>query len=228
MKKSHAGFWVGMAVILVAAVYSAVVFLAKSTWDITAWILYGFTMAAFLLTAIQCIAVSRSGSGLIMDTALGVVTLIYFGIQFIFGGIICMCFANVPATPVIICEIILLAAYLVIAFLMYAAQSHSSAQDHNDQKTVQKMRLLESDIQGFAEEATNPEIKQALKKLAEEIHYSDVVSLPGLADVESRIAQNVAILQDELADEEADPLSRIETIRRLIKERDRTAAILKR
>lgn len=139
-----------------------------------------------------------------------------------------MCFANVPATPVIICEIILLAAYLVIAFLMYAAQSHSSAQDHNDQKTVQKMRLLESDIQGFAEEATNPEIKQALKKLAEEIHYSDVVSHPGLADVEGRIAQNVAILQDELADQEADPLSRIETIRRLIKERDRTAAILKR
>jgi len=228
MKKSHSGFWVGLAVVLAAAVYSAIVFLAKVSWDTTSWILYGFTMAAFLLMAIQCIAVSRSGSGLVLDTALSKVTTAYFGLQLVFGGIVWMCFANVPTAPAIICEIILLTAYLIVAFLVYAAQSHSAAQDYNDQKTVQKLRLLESDIQGFAEEAINPEIKQALKKLAEEIHYSDVVSLPGLADVEGRIAQNVAILQDELSDENADPLSRIETIRRLIKERDRTAAILKR
>ena len=78
------------------------------------------------------------------------------------------------------------------------------------------------------EETTNPEVKKALKDLAEAIHFSDVVSLPGLADVEGRIAQNVAILQDELTDETADPLARIETLRRLLKERDRTAAILKR
>jgi len=35
-------------------------------------------------------------------------------------------------------------------------------------------------------------------------------------------------LQDEITDENADPRARIETIRRLLKERDRTAAILKR
>ena len=90
------------------------------------------------------------------------------------------------------------------------------------------MRLLESDIQGMMEETKNPEVKNALKVLAEAIHFSDVVSLPGLANVEGRIAQNVAILQDELTDENADPLARIETLRRLLKERDRTAAILKR
>ena len=78
------------------------------------------------------------------------------------------------------------------------------------------------------EETTNPDVKKALKDLTEAIHYSDVVSLPGLADVEGRIAQNIAILQDELTDESADPLARIETLRRLVKERDRTAAILKR
>ena len=83
-------------------------------------------------------------------------------------------------------------------------------------------------LQGMMEEAANPELKKALKDLAEAIHYSDVVSLPGLADVDARIAQNVAILQDELTDENADPLARIETLRRLLKERDRTAAILKR
>lgn len=228
MKNSHAGFWVGMSVVLIAAVYSVIVFLVKSTWDAAAWILYGFTMAAFLLTAVQCIAVSRSGAGLVLDTALGVVTLIYCGVQFILGGVIGMCLSGIPATPVIVCELVILAAYLLAAFLMYGAQSHSAAQDHNDRQAVQRMRLLESDVQGMAEAAANPEWKQALRKLAEEIHYSDAATLPGLEDVEARIAKNVAQLQDELEDGESDPVPRIEAIRRLIKERDRTAAILRR
>lgn len=228
MKKSHAGFWVGIAALFLAAVYSAVVFLAKASFDLSAWVLYGFTIAAFLLLAIQMIAASRKSAGIVMDTALGVVTAIYFGLQFVFGGVICMCFAGLPTIAVLVCEIILLAAYLLIAFMMYAAQSHSAAQDHNDQKAVRKMRLLESDVQGMAEQQTDASLRQALKALAEEIHFSDVSSFPGLADVEGRIAQNVAILQDELTDEEADVYARIESIRRLLKERDRTAAILKR
>lgn len=228
MKKSHAGLWVGIAVFFLAAVYSIILFLVKPAFDISAWVLYGATMIAFLLVGIQMIASSRSGSAIVMDTTLGIVTAIYFGLQVLFGGIICMSFTDVPLTPVIVCEIILLAAYLVIAFLMYAAQSSNAAQDHNDQKTVQKMRLLESDVKGMMDEAADPNVKKALKELAEAVHYSDVASLPGLADVEGRIAQNIAILQDELSDENADPLARIETLRRMLKERDRTAAILKR
>lgn len=228
MKKSHAGFWVGIASLFMAAIYSVIVFLVKSTFDISAWMLYGFTMVSFLLITIQAVAASRKSSSVVMDTALGVVTLIYFGLQFIFGGIICMCFNDLPMTAVLVCEIILLASYLVIAFVMYAAQSHSAAQDQNDQKAVRKMRLLESDIIGMAEEQTDANKKKALKELAEEIHFSDVVTYPALVDVEGRIAQNVAILQDELTDEAADVYARIEAIRRLLKERNRTAAILKR
>ena len=228
MKKSYAGFWVGIAALFMAAIYSVVVFLVKTTLDISAWMIYGFTMVAFFLIAIQSVAASRKSSSIVMDTALGVVTLIYFVLQFIFGGIICMCFSDLPMTPVLVCEIILLAAYLVVAFIMYGAQSHSAAQDRNDQITVRKMRLLESSILNMAEEQTDVAKKQALKSLAEEIHFSDVSTSPALADVEGRIAQNVAMLQDELTDEAADVYARIEAIRRLLKERNRTAAILKR
>lgn len=228
MKKSHAGFWVGVAVFFIAAIYSVILFLVKPNFDIAAWVLYGATMVAFLLMGIQAIASSRNRSGVVMDTALGFITAIYFCLQVIFGGIICMCFSDIPLTPVIVCEIILLGAYLVIAFLMYAAQSSSAAQDINDRKTVQKMRLLESDIRGMMEEATSAEIKKALGELADAVHFSDVVSLPGLTDVEGRIARNIALLQEELTDPNADPLARIETLRRLLRERDRTAAILKR
>lgn len=88
MKKSHAGFWVDIASLFMAAIYSAIVFLVKTTFDISAWMFYGFTMVAFLLITIQSVVASRKSSSVVMDTALGVVTLIYFGLQFIFGGII--------------------------------------------------------------------------------------------------------------------------------------------
>ena len=228
MKKSQAGLWAGVTVLFAAAVYSVVVFLVKKQFDAAAWVLYGATMVAFLLLGVQLIAASRGGAAVVTDTALGVITAVYFAIQLIFGGIVCMSFTGLPLTPVVVCEIILLAVYLIIAFLMYGAQSGHAAQDENDRRTVQKLRLLENDVQSMMDSAADPNVKAALKGLAEAIHYSDVVSLPGLADVEGRIAQNVTALQDDLADESADPLARIESIRKLLKERDRTAAILKR
>ena len=228
MKKSNAGIWMGIEVLFLAAVYSVILFLVKPYFNVAAWVLYSATMIAFLLVGIQVIAFVRKGSGVIMDTALGIVTAIYFVLQLIFGGIVCMSFNGIPLTAVIVGELIVLAAYLTVAFLMYAAQSNSAAQDYNDRKTVQKMLLLEHDILSMMEETTNLEVKTALKDLAEAFHFSDTVLLSDFAEVEGRIAQNVAILRTELVDENADPLARIETLHQLLKERDRVAAILKR
>lgn len=228
MKKSRADIWIATAALFVALIYSTIVFLVKSFFDITAWILYGFTMAAFLLITVQAVAACRKSSSIVMDTALGIVTLIYFALQFVFGGMICMCFNDLPMVSVLVCEIILLALYLAITFIMYGVQSHSAAQDQNDPSAIRKLRLLENDILVLAEEQTDDGKKQALKALAEEMHFSDAETYPALADIEGRIAQNIAILQEELTDETAAAYARIETIRRLLKERNRTAAILKR
>lgn len=228
MNKSHAGVWVGVAVVLMAVVYSAILFLTKTTIDAAAWILYGFTLAAFLLLGIQAVATSGKSSSIVTDTALSLVTYVYFGLQFLFGGIICMCFSGLPTTAVMVSEIILLVAYLVIAFIMYAVQSHSAAQDHNDQAAVRRMRLLENDILRMAEEQADEGRRKALETLAEDIHYSDAVISPALQDVEERIAQNVATLQQELREEDVDVYERIEAIRRLLRERGRLAALMKR
>ena len=222
MKKGHAGFWVSVSVLLIAAVYSFVLFLVKPVFDISSRVLYGATMIAFFLFGMQAIAMSRSKATIVSDSALGIPTAIYFVVQVIGGGIICMSFKNIPLMPVVICEIILLAAYLVVVFLMFAAQ------DRNDQKAVRKMRLLEDDVLEMMNETTNSEVKKALKNLAEVIHFSDVVSLPGLIDIDHQIARNISILQDELNDESSNLLDRIETLCKLLKERDRIAAILKR
>lgn len=228
MKKNHAGFWAGLGTLFLAAVYSMVLFFVKPVLNATSWVLFGFTIVAFVLAGIQTIAIARSGSAIVMDSTLLLITSIYFSLQFVFGGIVCMCFTDLPLVPILIGEIILLACYFVITFVLYGAQSHMSAQDGNDTTAVRKMRMLEIELLGMADQQTDPQIKQALKRLSESIHFCDVVSLPVLADVEGRIAQNVAALQGELDDSSANPLARIETIHQLLKERDRTAAIIKR
>ena len=227
MKNNHSGIWKGIALFFIAAVYSVILFLVKPSFDASAWMLYAATMIAFLLTGLQLLVTSGSGSAIVMDTLFQAVTAVYLGLQFIVGGVLCMFFSDLPLTPVVICEIILLAAYLVAAFLMYVPQISNAAQERADRNAVQKKLLWENDVLGMMEEASDPAIKKALKDLAETIHFSDTASLPGLAEVEGRIVQAIADLRDDLADPKADPLASMEAIRRLMKERDRTAAILK-
>lgn len=228
MKKNHSSLWLAGAIIFLAAIYSAVLFLLKKTFDFSSWVLYTFTMIAFILLALQVVASSKNSENVAMDASLGLLTVVYFLIQVVLGGIVCMFFTDLPNTSVLVSEIILLGIYLVAAFVMYGAQSHSSAQSANDRRSVNKIRLLENDIQCMAEQAADADVKKALENLAEEIRYSDVANLPGLADVEARIAQNVAVLQEELTDEAANVAERIETIQRLLRERNRTAEILQR
>lgn len=227
MKKGHAGFWVGISVFLIAVVYSVVLFLVKPSLDDSSRVLYVATIIAFLLFGMQAIASSRSKSAIVTESALGIVTAIYFGLQLIGGGILCMSFKSLPFTPVVISEIILLSAYLVFAFVMFAAQSSNAAQDHNDQKAVRRMRLLEDDVLELMDDAANPEVKKALKNLAEEVHFSDVVFLPALVDIDHLIARDIAILQAKLNDDDANVLTKIEEIDKLLRERKRIAAISK-
>ena len=223
MKKSHAGFWVGIALMLIAAVYSAVLFLVKETFDITAWVLYGATMTAFLLTGIQAIASAHAGKAVVIDTALGIASAVYLVVQCIFGGMIFINERNLSLTVVVICEILILAGYLVVAFAVNAAQSSNAAQTKNDQMAVRKMRFLERDILSMADRANDSKVKEALKKLAEDVHYSDVSKRSDLWNVEEPISRNLAALQAEMQSEDADPLARIDEIRNLLAERNRMA-----
>ena len=228
MKKSHASFWLGLAVILMAVVYSAVVFLTKTTFDVSAWILYGFTLIAFVLLALQFITISHKGSAVITDSAINIVACIYFALQFVFGGIVCMCFQDLPMTTVMVSEIILLAIYLIIFFIMTGLQSHSIAQERNTHDAMQKMRILENRVIGMAEQEKDPAKKQLLTSLGEAIHYCDVSSFPELDSIDKRIDDNITLLQSNLHEEQVDISEMIENIQLLIKERDRTALLLKK
>lgn len=223
MKKGHAGLWIGIAVFFIAAVYSVILFLVKPDFDLSAKILYGATMLAFLLIGIQIIAVARGGAGVVMDAALGIITTIYFGIQFLLGGIVCMCFSDLPLTAVAVAEIILLAVYLVCAFVMYAAQSKNAAQRINADVSIGKIRVLENEVLAMMDQHSDATTKKALKSLSEAIHYSVPQTHPVLMEIEEKITKSVTELQEGMYDGDIDSVAQIKAIIGMIKERDRLA-----
>ena len=228
MKKSHSGFWLGLVGTFSAAVYSVVLFLLKKQFNISAWMLYSFTMLSFLLLTVHMIAATRKSETFILDSALAFVTIAYFLVQFMVGGIICMFFSRLPETVVLVCELLLHAGYLVIAFFMYGAQSDSASQTYNGNKSVCKLLMLETEVLDMAQQQKDAALKDALKSLAEEIHFSDPTTLPALKNIDRRIVRNIETLQDELNNKAEDAYERIDLIQRLLKERNRTAVIMKK
>ena len=65
--------------------------------------------------------------------------------------------------------------------------------------------------------------KQALKSLAEAIHYSVPRTHPALMEIEEKITRGVTELQRGMYDEEIDSVAQIKAITELIRERDRLA-----
>ncbi len=226
MKKNHSAIWLGFAVFFAAAVYSMLLFILKPRLDATAWVLYGATMLAFLLMGVQVITAAR-GDGVVLNSVQNIVTEVYFALQFVFGGIICQCFSGLPFIPAIVFEVLLLVVYLVISFVIFATQNNNAAQKRNALDALRVQRSLESDVLSMMSQQTDPDLQKTLKELAEAIHFCDVSDHQNVAEFDRRIAEDVAILRDELKDEEAEPLRRIAEIRGMIDERNRMAAILK-
>lgn len=229
MKRNRIGFWLVTAALLAAVVYSVVVFTVRPGFDTSAWILYGFTMGAFLMLAIQLGASVRQGSGAILDTALGMITGLYWALQFVFGGVVCMCFSGLAETPVLIAECVLLALYLSLFLTVNLAQRRngSAPVSHSKESAILRMQMLERDVQILAEQQSDPALRQALSEVAEQVHFCDATSMPELLDVDSRIEQRLQQLRGELTNPEADAMASVRALSVLIKERDMTAAAFK-
>lgn len=229
MKKSHSGFWMGIAILIVAAVYSTILFTLKKTFDISAWVIYGFTMLSFLTLIIDvCFSYSGNKRYPMLDLLAAGKAVIYFAVQFALGGVASMFFSGLPLTPVVLTEIVLLAIYLIHAVLMFAAHSSIAAQDANDHRNTQTMRLLKVDLDAVAGACEDALLRKEIASLAEDVGYSDVVSVPALREIENRIRSNVSLLREEVEDGDVEKArKRTEKIHNMLRERNAKCAALK-
>ena len=189
--------------------------------------LYAFTLLAFLCLFLQTVTVSYGKHLVAFSAATIMVTIVYWAIQFVFGGIVCMHFEIQQQGMVLVAEMVLLVLYLILLFVLNSAHGHAQRQDILDRNAVSHIRKWESDIRNLSDQQQNAKNKKRLNELADEIHYLDVFEHDELMGQDKIITEEIARIRYRLEDgnEEIDDL--IVELHNAVKERDRKAAILK-
>ena len=217
----------GAGVIVLAVIYSVLLFTLKKDFNMSAWILYAFTMLAFLCLFLQLAAASYGKQIVAFSTVTVLATLIYWIIQLVFGGIVCIHFGILKPAVAFAAEMVLLILYLLVVFALNGAHGHAQNQDIADQNSIMHIRKMEADVRNLSDQQHNAKNKKKLSELADDIHYMDVFEHDELKVQDEKISEGIARIRYRLEDgnEEIDDL--IVDLQNAVKERDRKAALLK-
>ena len=230
MKNNSYKKWIGLLIVFIAVIYSILVFAVKKDLSSSSIIGYGFTMLAFIVTLIQfCFAGYSGEKEYPMFTPFRAkITLVYFFVQLIFGGIIGVFFHEFPETLFLILEIVILIVYLIPAFLFNSAANYVQKQDEYDTANVSNIRLMTADVQAVERLVDDPELLSKLKKLEEALRYSDPVSNPSITGIDERIKNNISILRDDAEDGDMGSVeTRVDKVINMVKERNDKIRALK-
>ncbi len=227
MKKDTIRFGLTVAILLV--LYLLVVFLIPFAKTPVFWLSFGYTLAAFAVAgAAFWIAFLRhpGAKSRFYGFPIAKIGAVYWLVQLI-AGLLAMALGS--WIPVWLAVLVYTAALGAAAIGLIAADAVADeihAQDDKLRKNVTVMRTLQSQVSQL--DCTDPEAAAAVKKLAEELHYSDPVSSPALEEAERDLSAAVANLQSAVLDNDTPVIKQLcRTASRLLTERNRLCKLNK-
>ncbi len=227
MKKDTIRFGLTVAILLV--LYLLVVFLIPFAKTPVFWLSFGYTLAAFAVAgAAFWIAFLRhpGAKSRFYGFPIAKIGAVYWLVQLI-AGLLAMALGS--WIPVWLAVLVYTAALGAAAIGLIAADAVADeihAQDDKLKKNVTVMRTLQSQVSQL--DCTDPEAAAAVKKFAEELHYSDPVSSPALEEAERDLSAAVANLQSAVLDNDNPAIKQLcRTASRLLTERNRLCKLNK-
>lgn len=193
MNKSKAGimyFAVGGIVFLF---YNLLVFLVFTPETEAFWISYVFMIIAFLG---QCVSALLSAKTLDVETVFFGIPLMqlsafYFFAE-LFASLVFMIFQSFLNYKIpLLVQIALLAAFAIVTILSVAGRDTAKQAKDEVETHVRSLKSMGVDVEMLAASVQDAELRTRLKKLAENIRYSDPMSTPEIEDVELRIHQAI-------------------------------------
>ena len=189
-----------IAIYLIAIVlYSILVFLYADTSHTNVWMGYGFSMLAFILQAGMIFMAFGKPETKLRDVFFGlpvaIVGVIYLLVQLL-AGVFFMLFPGISLKFAATIQILLLAAYLILAISAFIGKNIVVDIDEMTRKKVLFVRSLEItlvELKGIAKSET---LKSRLADLAETVRYSDPMSHESLAGLEQRISAMISALAE--------------------------------
>lgn len=200
--KNMRGF---LAAAIILVLYNLVVFLLPFDRDTIFYIAYGFTLAAFV---IACVAVYNAFKKPAVKSKfygfpVARIALIYLAVQLVLGLVFMIIGENVEAwIPVLLFAIV--TGVSLLGFI--AAEINTDMIEQQDSKlknVAVVMRGIQSRVMQLTAQCDEP----TLKKLAEEIRYSDPVSHESIADAEADLSATVDQLQQAVADNDMESVA---------------------
>lgn len=228
MKKKTVGMTLAVwGVVLV--VYHLLVFLILKPVTGVFWLSYGFMLLAFVL---QLVGLYFSFKQMTVKAVFFGIPLASFTLYFFFAELfmstVFMIFQSVPLVLPFLLQALLLAVYAVVAIVSVLSRDAAVGALDQVQSSAAAMRLNTVDIETLRDAATDPELKNQLRRLAEAVRYSDPMSNPAIADVEAAIKQETFALQTYCDDGDIESAkSACARLNRLYVERNRKLAVLK-
>lgn len=192
---------------IVLAVFSLIAFAVPFAHTAVFWIAYGFGMFAILFQ-LYIFKTSFAGNGDAKSRFYGfpIARLgIYYLVAQLILSVIEMALASlIPAWPAIIINALALAFALIGCITAETMRDEIVHQDNNLKKNVSAMRELQSLAASMVSQCGDEEMKNAVKKIADELRFSDPVSSDATAELEAEMRSQLADIQQAVVEGDAE------------------------
>lgn len=222
---------VGIALIyaILLGLFNLLVFTIFKTRTNVFWLSYAFVTLAF---AVQIISMSLAFKTADVETVFFGIPLASFSIYYLCAavviGVVFIIFQRVNFMLALIIQLLVLAAFLIIAIISLMTRDTVQQIGDNIKENVNNLKSVLVDIELMRDSCSDPELKEALRKLSETVKYSDPITNDSVANVEQRIIQKASELRINIDDGQiADAMQTCGELERLYVERNKKLAISK-
>lgn len=196
MKKNKNLALTGIICAILFIVYNILVFTIFKTHSSVFWVSYTFMCLAFVVQVVSMLLSFKSPNVETIFFGIPLVSLsIYYLLSELFVSVVFMVFQGAGMTIATVIQVIILAAFSIIAIIALMARDTVQDIGANIQEKVLTLKSMMVDVEILLSQCNEEDLKTSLKKLAETIRYSDPMSNDSVIDVEFRISQKLSELR---------------------------------
>jgi len=178
----------GMIYVIAFAVFNMLVFFIFDEKNGVFWTSYAFMCVAFL---VQIASMFLSFKTLEVEAVFFGIPLaslsLYYFFAAIFAGAVFMIFQQASFKLAFALQIIILAAYAVVAIITLLSRDYVQGVSDHIQESAAAVRMMTVDVECLLPLTEDPALKAALKHLKDTVRYSDPMSNSSVTDIEEQI-----------------------------------------
>ena len=229
--KSKIKYAVLVALLLIFGLLSLILFLTipdERLSDAVFWLSFSFAIPVnfLMLSGFTIWGFTKKGADFIKLPVAAIVSGIFGGIYLLVGALFMYLPAKEIAAPLILYTVITVAFAITAIFSVSGVNYMTGVEARIKEKRI-FIKMLEADILDCAAKA-NEDTADLLRKLAEDIRFSDPMSHSSLSAIETELSSSALALSEALSENEnADVSEMIKRMQSLLKSRNTRCQMLK-